>query len=108
MKKTVLTAVAILVSAAAQAGIVEQTKSKPELAGTLEVASLAEWTSKVSMLGQTISNPIVPMLALSSGQQAVEKAYGKLRADSPVWMGCYVYMPAFHWTKHVTGPRARK
>ncbi|MBQ6340227.1 MAG: hypothetical protein IJI36_13890 [Kiritimatiellae bacterium] len=95
MKKTMTImwiAAAVLTLAA---GIVEETKSKPVLAGTAQIAPLGDVTQKVTSLGTLIGNPIVPALLLSSGQQQLVEAYGRLRADAPVTWFAYVQTPAW-------------
>ena len=95
MKKTMTImwiAAAVLTLAA---GIVEETKSRPVLAGTAQIAPLGDVTQKVTSLGTLIGNPIVPALLLSSGQQQLVEAYGRLRADAPVTWFAYVQTPAW-------------
>ena len=68
MKKMIAVGV-IVASVIASAGIVEETKSQPVLAGTAQIAPFGDVTQKVTSLGTLIGNPIVPTLLLTSGQQ---------------------------------------
>lgn len=95
MKKTMMTVWAAAASLALAAGIVEETKSQPVLAGTAQIAPLGEVTQKVASLGTLIGNPIVPTLLLTSGQQQLVDRYGRLRADAPVTWFAYVQTPAW-------------
>ena len=84
MKKTMTTVWIAAAALTLAAGIVEETKSSPVLAGTAQIAPLGEVTQKVTALGTLIGNPIVPTLLLTSGQQQLVERYGRLRADAPV------------------------
>ena len=95
MKKTMMTVWAAAASLALAAGIVEETKSQPVLAGSAQVAPLGDVTQKVTSLGTLIGNPIVPTLLLSSGQQQLVEQYGRLRADAPITWLAYVQTPAW-------------
>lgn len=95
MKKMIITTCAAVASLALAAGIVEETKSRPVLAGVAQVASLGEVTRKVASLGAMIGNPIVPALLLTSGQQQLVDKYGRLRADAPVTWLAYIQTPAW-------------
>ena len=93
--KKIISALAMLAAAAAAAGIVEETKSKPVLAATAEVAPFGDVTRKVTTFGTMINNPIVPTLMLTSGQQQLVQSYGRFRADSPICWLCYIQTPAW-------------
>lgn len=95
MKKTMTTVWIAAAALTLAAGIVEETKSRPVLAGTAQIAPLGDVTQKVTSLGTLIGNPIVPALLLSSGQQQLVEAYGRLRADAPVTWFAYVQTPAW-------------
>lgn len=95
MKKTMMTAWIAAAALTLTAGIVEETKSSPVLAGTAQIAPLGEVTQKVTALGTLIGNPIVPTLLLTSGQQQLVDRYGRLRADAPVTWFAYVQTPAW-------------
>ena len=95
MKKTMMTAWIAAAALTLTAGIVEDTKSRPVLAGTARIAPLGEVTQKVTSLGTLIGNPIVPTLLLTSGQQQLVDRYGRLRADAPVMWLAYVQTPAW-------------
>lgn len=94
MKKTMMTVWVAAASLTLAAGIVEDTNSKPVLAGTAQMAPLGEVTQKVASLGSMIGNPIVPTLLLTSGQQQLVDRYGRLRADAPITWFAYVQTPA--------------
>ena len=95
MKKTMTTVWIAAAALTLAAGIVEETKSSPVLAGTAQIAPLGEVTQKVTALGTLIGNPIVPTLLLTSGQQQLVERYGRLRADAPVTWFAYVQTPAW-------------
>ena len=95
MKKLMTTIAVAVASLALVAGIVEETKSKPVLAGTAQMAPLGDVTRKVTELGTIIGNPIVPTLLLTSSQQQLVDKYGRLRADAPVTWLAYVQTPAW-------------
>ena len=95
MKKTMMTAWIAAASLTLTAGIVDETKSQPVLAGTAQIAPFGEVTQKVTSLGTLIGNPIVPTLLLSSGQQQLVDKYGRLRADAPITWFAYIQTPAW-------------
>ena len=95
MKKTMTTVWIAAAALTLAAGIVEETKSGPVLAGTAQIAPLGDVTQKVTALGTLIGNPIVPTLLLTSGQQQLVDRYGRLRADAPVTWFAYVQTPAW-------------
>lgn len=96
MKLRILTTtVAAALAGAAAAGLVEDTHSKPVLAAELELAPFADVTQKITALGATINNPIVPTLLLTSGQQSLKAAYGAFRAHAPIKWQIYVQTPAW-------------
>ena len=95
MKKTMITVWAAAASLALAAGIVEDTKSRPVLAGTAQIAPFGEVTQKVTTLGTLIGNPIVPTMLLSAGQQQLVDKYGRLRADAPITCFAYIQTPAW-------------
>ena len=95
MKKTMMTVWAVAASLALAAGIVEETKSRPVLAGTAQLAPIGEVTQKVASLGTLIGNPIVPTLLLTSGQQQLVEKFGRLRADAPITWFAYIQTPAW-------------
>ena len=95
MKKITMTMAVAVASLALAAGIVEETKSKPVLAGTAQMAPLGEVTQKVASLGTIIGNPIVPTRLLTSGQQQLVDKYGRIRADAPVTWFAYIQTPAW-------------
>ena len=84
-----------LALAAAQAGIVEETHSKPELAAWIEVAPFADVRQKVTTLGTMVNNPIVPMALVPAIQSAIEKKMGSLRPHAAIRVSTYVYQPAW-------------
>lgn len=86
---------AALSVAAAQAGIVEETHSKPVLAATTEVAPLAEINRKLTMLGTLVNNPIVPMALAPAVQSAIKDGLGNPRPDAAIQVRTYVYQPAW-------------
>jgi len=94
MKKRMITVCAVAASLALAAGIVEETNSKPVLAGTAQMAPFGEVTQKIASLGTMIGNPIVPTLLLTSSQQQLVDRYGRLRADAPIMWFAYVQTPA--------------
>ena len=84
MKKTIVTFLTAAASLALVAGIVEDTKSKPVLVASAQIAPFGDVTKKVTALGTMISNPIVPTLLLTGGQQQLVEKYGRFRADGPI------------------------
>lgn len=86
---------AALSLAAAQAGIVEETHSRPVLAATTEVAPLAEINRKLKMLGTLVNNPIVPMALAPAIQSAIKEGMGELRPEAAIQIRTYVYQPAW-------------
>lgn len=93
MKK--LISILLLASIGALAGIVEETKSKPVLAGSVVIAPFSEVSAKVTNLGTMINNPLVPMLLCSSVQQSLSQTYGRFSAEQP--MGWLVYLQTPAW-----------
>ena len=85
---------------AAQAGIVEETHSRPVLAASTEVASLTEIKQRLKVLGTLVNNPIVPMALAPAIQSAIEGEIGVSRPDAAVRIRTYVYQPA--WQVAVT------
>ena len=79
----------------AQAGIVEETHSKPVLAAWVEVAPFAEVRQKVTTLGTLVNNPIVPMALVPAIQSAIKEEMGSLRPDAAIRVSTYVYQPAW-------------
>ena len=77
------------------AGIVEDTKSKPVLVASAQIAPFGDGTKKVTALGTMISNPIVPTLLLTGGQQQLVEKYGRFRADGPITWLAYIQSPAW-------------
>ena len=77
------------------AGIVEETNSRPELAGALTIAPFREITTKVSSLGTLIGNQTVATLMLTAGQQQVADKLGRFRSDSPFMFLFYIQTPAW-------------
>jgi len=94
MKKIMLVAM-VLVAGGLFAGIVEETKSKPELAACVRVAPFGEVTGKVTKLGEMINNPIVPTLLLSGAQENLAQTFGPMRQDGAVEWLVYVQTPAW-------------
>ena len=84
-----------LALAAAQAGIVEETHSRPVLASSVEVAPFAEIRQKLTTLGTLVNNPIVSMALASVCKSAMEKGTGSSRPDAAVLVRTYVYQPAW-------------
>ena len=84
-----------LALAAAQAGIVEETHSKPVLAAWVEVAPFADVRQKLTTLGTLVNNPIVPMALVPAIQSAIKEEMGSLRPDATIRMSTYVYQPAW-------------
>ena len=95
MKKTITTFLTVAASLALAAGIVEDTKSQPVLAGTAQIAPFGDVAKKVTALGTMISNPIVPTLLLTGGQQQLVEKYGRFRADGPITWLAYIQSPAW-------------
>lgn len=79
----------------ADGDIVKDTKSKPVLAAVVELAPFAELTAKANVLGVTMSNPVLPTLALTASQQALYNEYGQMRTDMPMFYAIYVQSPAY-------------
>ncbi len=50
-----------------------------------ECAPLSALTQKAVVLGNHLSNPLVPALLVSSIQQSLTSSYGRLRTDSPLF-----------------------
>ncbi len=94
MKRVIWTC-AGLALAAAQAGIVEETHSRPELVATVEIAPLADIRQKLTMLGTLVNNPFVPMALVPAVQSALEEAMGSSSPDAAVKVSAYVYQPAW-------------
>jgi len=86
---------AALPLAAAQAGIVEETHSKPELAASVEIAPFKDVRQKLTMLGKLVNNPFVPVALVPALQSAIEGEMGELRPDAAIQMRTYVYQPAW-------------
>ena len=84
-----------LALAAAQAGIVEETHSKPELAASVEIAPFTEIRQKLVGLGTLVKNPIVPMALVPAIQSAIAENMGELRPDAAITVRTYVYQPAW-------------
>ena len=84
-----------LALASAQAGIVEETHSKPVLAAWVEVAPFADVRQKVTTLGTLVNNPIVPMALVPAIQSAIKEEMGSLRPDAAIRVSTYVYQPAW-------------
>ena len=84
-----------LALAAAQAGIVEETHSKPVLAASVEVAPFAEIRQRLQTLGTLVNNPIVPMALVPAIQSAIQEEMGSFRPDSAITVRTYVYQPAW-------------
>lgn len=84
-----------LALAAAQAGIVEETHSKPVLAASVEVAPFAEIRQRLQSLGMLVNNPIVPMALVPAIQSAIQEEMGSFRPDSAITVRTYVYQPAW-------------
>ena len=84
-----------LALAAAQAGIVEETHSKPELAASVEIAPFTEIRQKLTGLGTLVNNPIVPMALVRAIQSAIVENMGELRPDAAITVRTYVYQPAW-------------
>ena len=75
---------------AAQAGIVEETHSRPVLAASTEVASLTEIKQRLKVLGTLVNNPIVPMALVPAIQSAIAENMGELRPDAAITVRTYV------------------
>ena len=73
---------AALSLAAAQAGIVEETHSKPVLAASVEVAPFAQIRRKLTTLGTLVNNPVVPMVLAPVVKSAIEEEMGAFRPDA--------------------------
>ena len=84
-----------LALAAAQAGIVEETHSKPVLAASVEVAPFADVCQKLATLGKLVNNPIVPMALVPAIQSAIKEEMGSLRTNAAIRVSTYVYQPAW-------------
>ncbi len=84
-----------LALAAAQAGIVEETHSKPVLAASVEMAPFAQIRRKLTTLGALVNNPIVPMALAPVVKSAIEEEMGSFRPDAAVQIRIYVYQPAW-------------
>ena len=84
-----------LALAAAQAGIVEETHSKPVLAASVELAPFAEIRQRLQSLGTLVNNPIVPMALVPAIQSAIQEEMGSFRPDSAITVRTYVYQPAW-------------
>ena len=84
-----------LALAAAQAGLVEETHSKPVLAVSVEVAPFADVRQKLTSFGTLVNNPIVPMALVPAIQSAIEENMGNLRPDAAIKVCAYVYQPAW-------------
>ena len=84
-----------LTLAAAQAGLVEETRSKPVLAACVEVAPFVEIRQKLTALGTLVNNPVVPMALVTAIQSAIEENMGELRPDAAITVRTYVYRPAW-------------
>ncbi len=84
-----------LALAAAQAGIVEETHSKPELAASVEIAPFTDIRQKLTGLGTLVNNPIVPMALASACKSAIERGTGASRPDAALLVRTYVYQPAW-------------
>ena len=95
MKKTMIAVLAAAASLMLAAGIVEDTKSQQVLAGTAQIAPFGDVAKKVTALGTMISNPIVPTLLLTGGQQQLVEKYGRFRADGPITWLAYIQSPAW-------------
>jgi hypothetical protein len=96
MKKVLITTISVVaLSFFVNADIVKETKSKPVLAAVVELSPFVDLAAKVNILGVTMSNPIVPTLALTSLQQALYNEYGQMRTDMPMFYAIYVKDPAY-------------
>ena len=95
MKKTMMAVWAAAASLVLAAGIVEDTKSKPVLVASAQIAPFGDVAKKVTALGTMISNPIVPTLLLTGGQQQLVEKYGRFRADGPITWLAYIQSPAW-------------
>ena len=85
----------LLAATLVRAGLVEETKSQPVLAGSVVVAPFSEVTAKVTKLGTMINNPLVPMLLCSSVQQSLSQSYGRFSAEQPMAWMVYLQTPAW-------------
>ena len=81
MRKNMLSLCVVAAVFALSAGIVEETRSRPELVCTMEVAPFGDVAQKVTSFGTMINNPIVPTLLLTTGQQQLVEKFGRFRAD---------------------------
>lgn len=95
MKKLFWLTAFALAAVAVRAGIVEETKSKPVLAGSLVVAPFEEVGAKVAKLGAMINNPLVPMLLGTAMQQGLTQSYGAFNSALPMCWLSYVQTPAW-------------
>ena len=95
MMKRIVVIAGFCAALTAPAGIVEETNSHPELAGTLTIAPFRDITAKVSSLGTLIGNQTVATLMLTAGQQQVVDKLGRFRSDSPFMFLFYVQTPAW-------------
>lgn len=95
MKKLFWLTAFALAAVAVRAGIVEETKSKPVLAGSLVVAPFEEVGAKVAKLGMMINNPLVPMLLGTAMQQQLTQSYGAFNSSLPICWLSYVQTPAW-------------
>ena len=84
-----------LALAVAQAGIVEETHSKPVLAASVDVGPFAEIRQRLQSLGTLVNNPIVPMALVPAIQSAIQEEMGSFRSDSAITVRTYVYQPAW-------------
>jgi hypothetical protein len=96
MKKIMLIGLAVFnFMLFADGDIVKDTNSKPVLAAVVELSPFADVTAKANILGVTMSNPILPTLALTASQQALYNEYGQMRTDMPMFCAVYVLSPAY-------------
>lgn len=95
MKRTLTIAGICATALTVCAGIVEDTKSHPELAGTVTFAPFRDITAKTSSFGKVIGNPTMATLMLSVGQQGVVEKFGRFRSDSPFMFLTYIQTPAW-------------
>lgn len=84
-----------MAAAAACAGLVEETRSRPVLAARVELAPFGDLAKKVASFGSTIGNPLVPTLVLGGAQETLVKRYGQMRTDGPIVWHVYVQTPAW-------------
>ena len=85
----------ILLVLGVQAGVIEETKSKPVLAAAVTMAPFSVISAKVATLGTMINNPFVPTLLLGTLQQQIKSSHGAFRADAPLTWLVYVQTPAW-------------